>query len=206
MAKKSKTAAIGDNSGASLGDEDAAVLHAYFAAKIRAQQKVVALKKAEFDAEKDKVNALFTQVRGELRINRKDFEEDLRLQEMSEDEFIAHEAARHNRLSIAGLPVGTQGELFPKGDAADDQARAYNDGKRAGVRADDPVPPSYISSVFAPDWQRGWSDGQAENMAKIGKAEDILAARAQKAGKLEADEANEPGEPTDDEQSFDDAA
>ena len=188
---KAKTAEAGDNSG--FIDDEAATLQAYFASKIRAQQKVAALKKAEYDSERDAVNALFTQARGELRITRKEFEEVLALQDMTEAEFLRHEQKRNARMANGGLPVGTQLDMFPQ-DAATEQGQAHADGKRAGLRGDDPVPPSHVTSMLHPDWMRGWTEGQDEIGQKMIAAMTILNERKAKTVALEPEPAEEEGD------------
>lgn len=175
MAKKSKTPEPGHNSG--LTDEEVAALQHHFSIKIREQQRKAAIAKATYDSERDGVNKLFSSARGELGINRKEFEEVLALQDMTEAEFLNHERKRHGRMLAQGLPVGTQMDLFPKADAADDQARAHADGYRAGRRADDPIPPDHVASVFGADWMRGWEEGQAENMKQFTLAGEVIARR-----------------------------
>src|SRR5690606_18131824 len=87
-----------------LTDDEIAALQQHFALKIRAQQRVYAEAKAAADLERNEVNALFTQARGELGYSRKEFEEILALQDMTEAEFQAHEAKRNKRMVSAGLP------------------------------------------------------------------------------------------------------
>lgn len=175
--KKSDDPAAGHNSGEPLSDEETAALSQYFALKIRAQERVAAEAKATYDGERTEVNSLYALVKGELRYSRKEFEEVLRLQDMTEAEFLHHEGKRHSRLAAGGLPVGTQMEL-PLGDTIDDKNEAYQNGYRAGRRADDPVVPSNIAGILRADWEHGWADGQAANAAQLGVAETVLKGRS----------------------------
>lgn len=174
MARSAKTAGPGHNS-APLSDEDMAALHHYYTIAIRKDEQVAAQKKADYDAARGEVNKQFALVKGHLGYTRKEFEEVLAAAAKTEEEFLAGELARTKRLSLQGLPVGAQLDMFGK-DAADDQGRAHADGFRAGVRADDPVLPSHIATMFANDWMRGWTDGQAQNLSLLTRAEGVLEA------------------------------
>lgn len=184
-----------DHNSGPLNDEEEAALYAYFSLKIRAQQKKAAAKKAEYDAEREEVTALFAKVKGELRVKRKDFEELLAAQEKSETEFRADEAKRLRRFLMGGLPVGTQlaFDLGPT-STADEQQLARSDGKRAGLRGADPVPPDYVAPIMHPTWMEGWHEGQTEIAMQMGKAESILAARAAPAADPEEGAEAEPEE------------
>lgn len=172
----------GHNSGA-LSDDDAAAIQLSFSAKIRAQLKEAAKHKAAYDAERTKVNGLFSQARGILNVSRKEFEEVLAAQDMDEDQFLAAEAARAQRFARQGLPVGTQLDMFAGakvGDAADDQAGAHASGLRAGRRGDEREMPGTISPVFMNDWLGGYDAGQAELGAAFIRANEIEAAKTAK--------------------------
>jgi ribosome modulation factor len=179
-------------------DDDKAALQLSFSAKIRAQLKEAAKFKAAYDAERTKVNGLFSQARGLLDMTRKDFEEVLAAQDMDEDEFLLAEAARTARFARQGLPVGTQLDMFPtaRNDAADDQARAHANGLRAGRRGDEREMPGTISPVFMNDWLGGYDQGQAELQAAFVRHNEIEAAKDAKAPVLrdEPDEEEDDGE------------
>lgn len=190
-----RNAGAGHNSGA-LSDEDQAAIQLSFSAKIRAQLKEAAKHKSAYDAEREKVNGLFSQARGVLGMTRKEFEEVLAAQDMDEDEFLAAEAARTKRFALQGLPVGTQMDMFaqPKGDAADDQARAYANGKRAGLRGDERDMPETISPVFLNDWLTGYDAGQAELGAAFERHNAVEAAKKAKAPVLTEEKPEEEDE------------
>lgn len=191
---RSKAASVGHNSGAPLTDEEVAALQVHFSLKIRAQQRKAGVAKSAYDLERNEVNALFTSARAELGLTRKEFEEVLALQDMTETEFLAHEGKRRSRLLAQGLPVGTQLDMFEHGDTADDKALAEADGYRAGRRADDPVPPKHVAPMFHPDWMAGWHRGQEENAMQLQTAQTVLANRAAPAGELAPDEPEEDDE------------
>lgn len=197
MGRKPKEAGIGHNGPEPLTDDEQADLIAYYGDKIRRQQRTAAEAKAEYDAERTEVNSLFALVKGELQISRKDFEALLLAQDMTEAEFLHAEAKRHSLYALAGLPVGAQIDLFANAaDTADDQAHAYANGKRAGLRGDDPVPPATTSPILHPDWMRGWTDGQAELGERMVRAAALIEARKPApVAEVESDE--EDPDPTD---------
>jgi hypothetical protein len=198
-----RTNGAGHNSGAPLTEEEQAALQQLFASKIRAQRKRALLKKAEYDSEREQVNGLFSQARGELGMTRKELEELLAAEDLDEDAFLAQEAARNRRFSLQGLPMGTQMDMFAKrGDAADEQALAYQNGLRAGKRGDDPEAPKTISGVFVSEWARGWHDGQAHVAETFARGEAVLAARNAKKPVL----TEEPPEEEDDGEELTEAA
>lgn len=177
MARQSR--AVGADHNQQLTDDERSALLHYYAVKIRTADKVAVLKKADYDTARSVVNGLFSNARGDLGITRKEFEEVLAAQAMTEAEFRHAEAKRSQRFSLAGLPVGTQLDMFGAGaaDTVDEQAGAEQDGFRAGRRADDPVPPDHIAPILHPDWMAGWHRGQEANAADFLKAQGILDAR-----------------------------
>mgnify|MGYP001496408365 CR=1 FL=1 len=161
-----------------LTDEERDALATHFALKIIRDQKVVALKKAEYDAAKAVVNGHFKLVKKELGETRQDFERDvIAVMGMTEAEYLAAEAKRLRRHQMAGAkPPGAQLDLIERiNDTVDDAIDAEADGYRAGRRGDDPVLPSRIDPIFAPDWQRGWTRGQEVNAKAEALAAEILA-------------------------------
>lgn len=171
--------AIGDNRSEPMTDDDIASMQLYYSRKVRGQEAEAVKKKAEYDQAKKAVNGTFALVKGELGISRKDFEEILALEDLSESEFILKELGRTKRLSLHGLPVGTQLDMFGKGDTVDEMERARADGRRAGRRGDEGVPPDYISPVCHQAWLEGWHEEQAIIFMRLGRAEAIIAERAE---------------------------
>jgi hypothetical protein len=165
----------GHNSGDILSAEDAAALHAYHTYHLRKEMAASEEAKAVYDAKRKDVNARFSLIKGELRIARKDMEELLALQSMSDAELVAHEAARTARMVNHGLPVGAQMELDLSGDTVSDQNRAYTQGFTAGRRGEPGTPPDTVATFLHPNWQEGWGDGQAALIGKMARAEEIRA-------------------------------
>jgi len=203
MARKPTAGDHGHNSGEPLTDDEIAALQHYYADKIRRQDRKAAEAKAAYDLERTEVNSLFALVKGDLKYSRKEFEEVLAAQDKSEAEFRHDEAKRARRFSLHGLPVGAQLEMF-SGDTVDDAREAEANGYRAGRRADDPIPPSTLSTMFHQDWMRGWERGQAENLAQFAKAHEIIEAR--KAKSVALDPVEEDMGDVDPEDALDDAA
>jgi ribosome modulation factor len=203
MARKSNTAGAGHNSDV-LTEDEIAALQLWFSNRIRAARKEAEVAKAAYDVKREAVNGFFSQARGELKMTRKEFEEVLALQDLTEAEFLHHETKRQARMRFQGLPVGEQIEL-PLGDTADDLARARADGYRAGMRGDDGVAPDHVSPVCLQDWLGGWSDGQAKLAEGLGKAAAIMEARKPKSVELQADDEGE-ADPDEIEDGLDDEA
>lgn len=181
-----------NGAGHNSGDDEKAALQLSFSAKIRAQLKEAAKFKAAYDAERTKVNGLFSQARGLLDMTRKDFEEVLAAQDMDEDEFLLAEAARTARFARQGLPVGTQLDMFPaRNDAASDQARAHANGLRAGKRGDERDMPESVDPIFMNDWLQGYDEGQAELAAAFVRHNEIEAAKDAKKPVLREEPADE---------------
>lgn len=196
MARSKNTAGIGHNADP-LSDEEVAALEAYYAHKIRAQRRKADEAKALYDTEREEVNGLFAKVKGDLKTSRKEFEDLLAKQDMSEVEFQHYWAKLSARYARNGLPVGAQPDLFPAVDTVDDQAVAFADGRRGGLAGTDPTPPSYVSPIMHPKWMEGWHDGQKELYLKLDKAGAIIAAREAAKPVLQADEPEEEEDPSD---------
>lgn len=178
MPKKNARAEAGHNSNAPLTEEERDALATHFALSIIAKERIAQQKKADYDAAKSDVNGVFKLIKKELGESRKDFERDvLDVMGMSEAEYIAAETKRLRRHQMAGAkPVGAQLDLIDAiNDTVDDAISAEAEGYRAGRRADDPVPPSHISSIFLQDWMRGWTRGQEVNCKAEAMAAEILA-------------------------------
>lgn len=192
---------------AALTDDERADLVALFGAKIRAQRKKADVAKASYDVERDGVNALFSTVRGELRYTRKEFEGLLATQDMGDAERRAAEVRRLELFRLGGLFVDAQLDLFsqPK-DTADEKAVTYAAGKAAGLRGDDPECPGTVAAILRPEWEHGWSDGQAELGERMLRGEAFLANRGLKADVEAADLNAGSGEPEDEEADLDEAA
>lgn len=176
----SKKNGIGHNSSSEpLTDDEKADLVAFHGLKIRKEQLLVDAANAELKARKADLKLLFKSCEGDLGFNRGEFEDILAKQDMTPAEFRFEENKRLDRLRLAGLPVGAQLTL-PLGDTADELGDAYLIGKQAGLAGADPTPPSHIAAVAVTEWQRGWSEGQAEIGERMIRAEAIREARKPK--------------------------
>jgi hypothetical protein len=224
MASRS-LAQAGHNSRA-LSEEEKDALATKFALDIIRDEKVVALKKADLDGARSKVNGHFKLVSKELGITRKDFEANvISVMGLTEAEYLAAEQKRIRLHQMAGAkPLGAQLDLEDRiNDTVDDAIAAEADGYRSGRRADDPEPPAHIAGMFVTDWMRGWTRGQEVNAKAEAMAADILARPAVgelAEGENPDDEADEDAEiedsvdalkasgwaaPTSDEEAFEEA-
>jgi ribosome modulation factor len=192
----------GHNSGDLTDEEKSALLHHHLIG-IRQAQKAAAMVKATYDAKRDEVNKAFAACKGDLGFKRKDLEELLDALGQTEVAFRNNENARRARFALAGLPMGSQLDLFAA-DTVGDRDAARADGYRAGVRADDMEVPDHIDPLFRGDWEDGWRDGQAENARKLAIAMGVVEARSKPAEpEIIGDE--EP-DPEDVEEALDEAA
>lgn len=203
MAKAKTNGAAGEgHNSAGLTDDEKSDLIAYYGDKIRKQNHVALQAKADYDAERDELKSLYAKVKGDLLITRKDFEALLAAGDMSEAEFRHAETKRANLFKLAGLPVGQQIDMFAHAaDTADEAAEAEANGKRAGLRGDDPSPPSTVSPILHPSWMKGWSEGQAELGARLIRGAELIAKRGLPAADAEPENLNaeaeeeDPGDP-----------
>lgn len=200
----STPAASGHNSKAPLTEEEAAALTTYYSLKIIEDERKVAAAKIAVDGAREIVNGHFKRLKADLGFSRKEFEaEVISKLNMTDAEFASSEKKRDRLHRLAGLKQGEQLDLIEHvlPDTVDDAMAAEGDGYRAGRRADDPVLPKNISSMFASDWTRGWHAGQEFNALQLGKAAEILA--RPKAGTMAPAEPEKGG---DEEADLDDAA
>lgn len=185
MARKAKTAGPGHNT--VLTDEEVADLEAYFVVKIRQAQAVADEKKAAHKSALSDVNALFSKVKGDLKVPRKDFEDLLAKLAMDPVEFRAWWEKTLARYGRQGLPVGEQQQLA-LGDTVDDKAAAHAHGLAQGRAGVDPVPPKTLSAILHQDWMAGWHEGQKELYLRLGRADGIFAKLAQANGEMTEDD------------------
>ena len=176
-AKKSDPAGAGHNSNAALTDEEKAALTTYYELKIIEDERKVAALMVDLKSARSVVNGHYKRMTADLGFTRKEFEaEVIVLGQMSEAEYRNRERRRAHLHKLAGRNVGEQLDLEDAiKDTVDEAAAAEHDGYRAGRRADDPKPPSELSTIFHQDWMRGWHAGQEFNGAQMLKAAEILA-------------------------------
>lgn len=176
MARSKTETGVGHNSKVPLTDDEQSALTTYYELKIiEAQRKVDALM-VDMKSARDVVNGHFKRMTADLGFTRKDFESEvIRLGQMTEAEYIGHEKRRARLHRLAGRSVGEQLDLIDAiKDTVDEAMQAEHDGYRAGRRADDPTPPSTLSTIFHQDWMRGWHAGQEFNGAQLIKAHEIM--------------------------------
>lgn len=181
MARSKKaTATVGHNSQAPLTDEQKAALVTYYQLKMLETQRKIDALMVDVRAERQALNGQFKRMTADLGFTRKEFESEVLAKlRMSESEFAAAERKRTHLHRLAGLKVGEQLDLEDAiADTADDKASAYQDGYRAGRRADDGIPPKHVAPMFHTDWMAGWHKGQEENILQLKVAEKVIAERA----------------------------
>lgn len=205
MARKPKADGIGHNSSTEplTDDEKSALLHRHLVT-IRKLQKAADVIKATYDAARTEVNNGFAACKGDLGYSRKNLAELLDALGLTEVAFRHNENARRERFNLAGLPMGSQLDMFAT-DTVGDREAARADGYRAGLRADDMEVPDNIATMFRGDWEDAWRDGQAENLRKFAIANGVIDARKAKSVELDAVE-EDTGDDTDPEDALDDAA
>lgn len=137
--------------------------------KLRTQANRVAIKKAELDAERSVMNDMFNEANGD-GFKRKELQAILDDGKSSIRDLVAEEERRAQLRKWAGLPAGTQPDLFGLGDGARAAVDADAEGYAMGRRGDDEVPPDWIEPAHQPDFSAGWKRAQAEMLGEIGKA------------------------------------
>jgi len=173
---KPKKADIGDNS--ALSEEDAAALQVHYVAKARAAMAEVEEARAEVKSANAGLKNIFDRVRADLNLQRKEVEALIADLDKPVATLRAEHAKRRKLLARHGVMV-EQGDLFARpADAADEAGMAYEDGLRCGQLALDPTPPKTTPPIFHNEWMKGWHEGQAQNGAKLKRAEEILSARS----------------------------
>jgi hypothetical protein len=178
LARSKKAAAgPGHNSKTPLTEEEAGALTVHYELKvIEAQRKVDALM-VDLKSARDVVNGHFKRMTADLGFTRKEFESEvIALGKMTEAQYLNHERKRARLHRLSGRQPGEQLDLVEAiQDTVDEALQAEGDGYRAGRRADDPVPPSTLNTIFHQDWMRGYHAGQEFNGLQLGKAAEILA-------------------------------
>lgn len=127
--------------------------------KLRTQQAKMLLKKAEYDAEKNVMTDLFREAKVD-KFTRKELQAILDDGAASRRDLTAEEERRAQLRSWAGLPAGTQADLFGTPTLAQDELFAEGSGYTAGLRGDDSAMPDNFPPNHAPAWLRGYHAGQ----------------------------------------------
>lgn len=195
------TPASGHNSNAKLTEDEAAALTVHYELKIiEAQRKVDALA-VDLKSARSVVNGHFKRMTADLQFTRKEFEaEVIVLGRMTEAQYLNAEKRRARLHRLSGRAPGEQLDLVEAiQDTVDEALQAESDGYRAGRRADDPIPPTTLSTIFHQDWMRGYHAGQAYNGQQLAIAAEVLA--RPKAGEMaaapdeDAEEEEDEGDP-----------
>lgn len=131
--------------------------------KLRTQQAKMLLKKAEYDAEKNVMTDLFREAKVD-KFSRKELQAILDDGAASRRDLTAEEERRAQLRTWAGLPAGTQADLFASPTAAQDELFAEGQGYTAGLRGDTSEMPSNFPPHHAQAWLRGHHAGR-EKMA-----------------------------------------
>jgi hypothetical protein len=127
--------------------------------KLRQQASKAEAKKAEYDAEKAALTDLFRQAKAD-GFSRKELQAILDDSASSRRDLLSEEERRAKLRSWAGLPAGTQADLFAGPSAAFDELAAEGQGYTAGLRGDDSKMPDTYPAHYAPAFMRGWHAGQ----------------------------------------------
>ena len=128
--------------------------------KLRTQQAKMLLKKAEYDAEKNAMTDLFREAKVE-GFTRKELQAILDDGAASRRDLTAEEDRRAKLRAWAGLPAGSQADLFDSTpSAAVDELTIEGHGYTAGLRGDDSKMPEQYAPHHSPAWLRGWHAGQ----------------------------------------------
>lgn len=127
--------------------------------KLRLQQNKTAIAKAAYDAEKNVATDMFRAAKAD-GFTRKELQSILDDGASSRRDLTAEEERRAQLRSWAGLPTGTQADLFASPTAAQDELFAEGQGYTAGLRGDDSAMPDNFPPHHAPAWLRGYHAGQ----------------------------------------------
>lgn len=90
-------------------------------------------------------------------------------------------AAQHRVARWFGLPVGTQPSFFDHDDRTPSIDKAFNDGKRAGLKGDAASPPHHLGVQQSSSWLDGHAAGQAVIAARFKEKHDEQRAEDSKA-------------------------
>lgn len=110
--------------------------------------------------------------------------------EKDEDEKMVEDRRRQAQIARwMSHPIGTQADLFGSGTPTDDRPlreRAFDEGKRDGMKSEGPLKPPYDSGDGYDGYVEGWHRGQEVLLAAIKKPEEPVLLRP---------EGNEPAGP-----------
>lgn len=127
--------------------------------KLRIQTAKAAIKKAEYDAERNVLTDMFRDAKTD-GFTRKELRSILDDGASSRRDLTAEEQRRAQLREWAGLPAGTQTDLFATPSLAQDEVFAEGQGYTAGLRGDDSTMPDNFPPHHAPAFLRGYHAGQ----------------------------------------------
>lgn len=172
MAKRLKAAAEHPDAGAASipnrSEEDVFLHHLD---RIRAQQAKTAGAKAAYDAEKKAETALFRAAKAD-GFSRKELEQILEDGQATRRDLVAEEERRAKLRAWAGLPAGSQPDLFDLPSPARDEVDAEAEGYQRGLRGEDPTVPDHISPNHTQAFMKGWHQAQKRRAEALGPDDD----------------------------------
>tara|TARA_R110002051_G_scaffold316556_2_gene396340 strand:+ start:8702 stop:9280 length:579 start_codon:yes stop_codon:yes gene_type:complete len=127
--------------------------------KLRVQQSKAAIKKAEYDAERNVLTDMFREAKTD-GFTRKELVAILADGAASRRDLAAEEERRAQLRTWANLPAGNQADLFDLPTPAQDEVFAEATGHTMGLRGEDPVKPDYIAPMHEAVFMKGWHAGQ----------------------------------------------
>lgn len=127
--------------------------------KLRIQQAKAAIKKAEYDAERNVLTDMFREAKTD-GFTRKELQAILDDGASSRRDLTAEEERRAKLRTWASLPAGAQPDLFNLPSLAQDELYAEGQGYTAGLRGDDSTMPDNFPPHHAPAFLRGYHAGQ----------------------------------------------
>lgn len=149
--------------------------------KLRAQEAKKAVAKAALDVEAQALTDLFRAAKAD-GFSRKELQAILDDGKSSRRDLTAEEERRAKLRTWAGLPAGTQPDLFGLPDAARDSVDAEAQGYAMGLRGEDEVAPDWVQPAHLPDFSQGWRRAQtrlAEKFEKTAANDDLASADVQ---------------------------
>ena len=136
--------------------------------KLRIQQAKAAIKKAEYDAERNVLTDMFREAKTD-GFTRKELASILADGAASRRDLTAEEERRAQLRTWAGLPAGQQADLFGLPSPAQDEVFAEETGRTMGLRGEDPKRPEAIAPMHESAFMKGWHAGQEHLLGMIGE-------------------------------------
>jgi hypothetical protein len=136
--------------------------------KLRIQQAKAAIKKAEYDAERNVLTDMFRDAKTD-GFTRKELVSILADGAASRRDLTAEEQRRAQLRTWAGLPAGGQADLFDLPSPAQDEVFAEDTGRQMGLRGEDPKRPEAIAPMHEAAFMKGWHSGQEHLLGMIGE-------------------------------------